>query len=217
MLNDAIRLLAAAFCCEAKKIEIPVTLEPELGKVLDMLLRLSSVTEVSSAGIAYMQTPVHAPNRITVRCGTLPRDLFFLFGGICARQDIVFFARSVEPDVTREELQALCDALDGVMCFVKKPSDVILSAVSEGYSLKAEVEVPPVFVAGMLIGSALTYRDTDYNLGKYRDTEPVRFAMECMREYGALFTEHEDGTLTVHTLRPGRFDLTSGRRLRRRK
>jgi hypothetical protein len=49
------------------------------------------------------------------------------------------------------------------------------------------------------------------------DDETVRFTIEAMREFGGLLTENSDGTLTVHTLRHGRFDLRSGRRLRKRK
>ena len=123
MLNDAIRMIAAAVCCDQKRISIPVTPHQALGSVNLLLLQLAAHSEISEAGEAHITVIPRTPDVSAPRFGTLSRELFFLFAGLCAKLNLVLQVNAVEEGVSEDELDALSRALDGVLVYaIKKES-----------------------------------------------------------------------------------------------
>ena len=90
MLNDLIRILAAALCSEEKKVKIQVTPDDALITAPATLLRLTAYGEVSRAGEAVINPVARVPDhRIPLIYGELPREVFFLYAGMLAKLNLV--------------------------------------------------------------------------------------------------------------------------------
>ena len=214
MLNDAIRMIAAAVCCDKKQITLQVTPHRTLGSVNLLLLQLAAHSEISDAGEAHITTIPRTPDVSSPRFGTLPRELFFLFAGFCAKVNVVLQVAAVEGDVSADELDALSMALDGVLVYAKKPDRILLSSFTCSEGLNADVPVPEAFAAGLLLGACISERDTVFHLKQYADMPAVQAAIGAINEFGGS-AEITGGSLTVHTLR-GRFNEKTGRRIKKR-
>ncbi|MBR5423532.1 MAG: hypothetical protein IK108_05915 [Clostridia bacterium] len=214
MLNDAIRMIAAAVCCDQKRISIPVTPHQALGSVNLLLLQLAAHSEISEAGEAHITVIPRTPDVSAPRFGTLPRELFFLFAGLCAELNLVLQVNAVEEGVSEDELDALSRALDGVLVYAIKKDRILLSSFTSTESPDPEIAVPEAFAAGLLLGACMSERDTVFRLERYMDMPAVQTAVRAINEFGGS-AEETDGSLTVHTLR-GRFDEKTGRRIKKK-
>ena len=214
MLRDAIRLIAAALCCERKKTEFTVTPDPALGRAVELVLQLTGRVEISSNGTVLLDPPVRSPRRAMLRFTSLPKELFYLFAGVAAKLDGILQVGEVEGGVTREELQALSNAMGGVLAFSQTAGGVMLTAFSGPDGFDAGAEFPPAFAAGVLLGAALAEAITAFTPGEYAETQEVRWALEALKEFGCPVKELK-GRVTVNTLK-NRFDTAGGKRIRKK-
>ena len=214
MLNDAIRMIAAALCGEEKQITIQVTPHPALGSVNLLLLQLAAHSEISVSGEAHITPIPRTPDVSSPRFGTLPRELFFLFAGLCAKLNLVMQVNAVEEGVTADELNALSEAIGGVLVYAIRKNRIILSSFTYSEGLRADVSVPGAFAAGLLLGACMSERDTVFYLESYASSPAVIAAVSAINGSGGSAEETGD-KLTVSTLRD-RFDKKTGRRFRKR-
>ena len=215
MLQDSIRLIAAAFCGERKKIELSVTPEQALRPAMEYLLRVSAYVQISASGVAEVDPIARLPMSIQLRFFSLPKEDFLLFAGIAAKLNEIFRVQTVEGGIERSELQTLSDAMCGVLVF-SMSDGVILSSFSTYDSLDPAVAVSPAFAAGALLGTVLGYSSTRFRLGENRNAPEVICAINAINEFGGTAIENEDGTVTVRTVRFKRFNPKTGKRLRKR-
>ena len=214
MLNDAIRMIAAALCGEEKQITIQVTPHPALGSVNLLLLQLAAHSEISVSGEAHITPIPRTPDVSSPRFGTLPRELFFLFAGLCAKLNLVMQVNAVEEGVTADELNALSEAMGGVLVYAIRQNRIILSSFTYSEGLRADIAAPGAFAAGLLLGACMSERDTVFRLKQYAELPAVQAAVSAISEFGGS-TEETGDSLTVHTLR-SRFNEKTGRRIRKR-
>ena len=216
MLNDAIRMIACAFCSEARELRLQVQAAQPLENVKLLLLQITASAEISLNGEAKIRPITRIPDRTTIRFRTLPKDLFFLFAGAAAKLNLVMRTEAVEGGVTRQELQALSDALDGVLVYAKRKNLIILSSVTVHEGLTPDAAVPDAFAAGLLLGACLSAYDTDFDLGELARSPAVNQAIEAISSFGGKTEQTEGGALRVYTLR-SRFNKATGRRIRKKK
>lgn len=215
MLQDAIRLAAAALCCEKKKTPLKVTPDPALGRVLELLLQFTAYADIAADGGVLLDPPVRAPKNITLRFTSLTKDLFYLCAGLTAKMDLVMHVDTVEGGVSDAELQALSNAMDGVLVYAKNARGIALSAFSADDGLNAELSFPPLFAAGALVGAAMADMETTFYLGAYEAAREVRWALDALKEFGNETVRTEDGGITVPTLK-SRFHPKTGKRIRKK-
>ncbi len=216
MLNDEIRVIATAFCGEGRELKLQVQADQRLKNVEFLLLQITATADIFLNGEAKIKPILRVPNRTTLRFPALPKEQFFLFAGIAAKLNLVMRTEAVEGGVTRQELQALSDALDGVLVYVKRKNEILLSSVTVHEGLSPDAAVPDAFAAGLLLGACLSAYDTDFYLGKYAQSPAVGQAIEAIGSFGVKTQQSEDGALRVYTLR-SRFNKTTGRRIRKKK
>ena len=216
MIQDAIRLIAAALCGETKKTELRVTPDPALRPVLELILLFSAYAEISVSGRALVDPITRVPVSAPLRFAVLPKDVFLLFAGIIAKLNVIFRVETVEGGMEKAELQTLSDAIDGILVFAKNSTGIALSAFSTNDSLVPEVPVSPVFAAGALLGGVLGLSDTTFRLGENRNAPEVLCAIEAINAFGGTAEESADGSVTVKTVRFTRFHPKTGKRLRKR-
>ena len=214
MLQDAIRLIAAALCCDPRKTTLTVTPAPQLAYVSTLILQLTGYAEVSSKGEVRLTAPVALPPKMTLRFKTLPRDLFFLFAGVAVKLEVVLFADELK-DVAPEDLETLEKAFYGSVYAGRAGGRYAVSSAAYGWPFDPEEDFPAALAAGALLGAALTRTETTFIPGKYAETDEVRWALDALKEFGNAPVYNEDGSVTVPTLR-GRFDGKAGRRVRHR-
>ena len=216
MIQDAIRMLAAAMCGETKKIKVDVTPDPALRPIMEFILLISAYVQISVSGVAEVDPITHLPqNNLPLRFSGLNKDVFLLLAGVVTKLNLIFRAENVEGGMESAELQTLSDAMDGILVFSKSGESIILSSFSTYDSVNPDVAVSPVFAAGVVIGAALGFRSTRFRLGANRNAPEVLCALSAINEFGGIVTENEDGTVTVKTLR-GRFHPKTGKRLKKK-
>ena len=217
MIEDAIRLIAAAICSEKKKTELYITPDPALQPVVDLLMLLSAYADISVTGRTLVDPIIRLPVDLPLRFNSMTKDVFLLFAGFFAKINVVLKVETVEGGVTREELQTLSDAMDGVLAFAKKGDGVMLSAFSNGSDrLNPNVAVSPIFAAGAVLGAVLGYGSTAFTLGQNRNAPEVLCAIEAVNAFGGSAEETEDGAVKVQSIRNLRFHKKTGKRLRKR-
>lgn len=216
MLSDAIRIIAAALCGEGRRVTLPVTLTPALNPVFDLLLMLSSDAETAGGGTLAVRPIGRAPGKLILRFKALPPELFFLFAGLTAKLNVILRVETTPEGIDDETLETLCRAMGRVLVYAKTPGGLALSAFSADDSLDPEVEVSPVFAAGVILGASLSAEDTVFPAGAYLEAAPAATAVEAVKAFGGETETDESGALTVRTLRYSRFHPNTGKRLRGR-
>ena len=216
MIRSAIRLIAAALCGTKKEVVFKIAPVPGLQPVLDFLLMLSAYPEVSRSGEARVRPVLRLPIDLGFRFDRLPKELFELLAGAASKMNVSLRVAEVTPPVTAEEMDACVAALDGILFYVINDNRVALSAFSLSEGISDGADVSPAFVAGAMLGTVLGLRDAEFRLGSYAGTEPVKAAVEAIREFGGVLTEEGD-SVTVHTVRYERFQQKNGRRMRPKK
>ena len=217
MIEDAIRLIAAAICSETKKTELYITPDPALKPVAELLMLLSAYPDISVTGRTLVDPILRLPVDLPLRFNAMTKDVFLLFAGFFAKINVVMRVETVEGGIEKAELQTLTDAMDGVLVFAKKGEGVMLSAFSNGSDrLNPDVAVSPIFAAGALLGAVLGFGSTAFTLGQNRNAPEVKCAIDAINEFGGSAEETEDGAVKVQSVRNLRFHKKTGKRLRKR-
>ena len=216
MIRSAIRLIAAGLCGTQKEVVFKIDPVPGLQPVLDFLLMLSSYPQLSRSGEARVRPVLRLPISFGFRFDRLPKELFELLAGAASKMNVAMRVAEVTPPVTAQEMDACVAALDGILYYVLNENRVALCAFSLSEGISDGADVSPAFVAGAMLGTVLGLRDAEFRLGRYAETEPVKAAVEAIKEFGGVLTEEGDA-VTVHTVRYDRFNQKTGRRMRPKK
>ena len=216
MIQDAIRMIAAALCGEGKKLEVPAAHDPALAPVLDLILLLTGYAEISLAGKARIQPIARAPVKAVLRFQSLKKEMFYLFAGLVTKLDAVMFVEEIEDGITDAELKTLSDAMNGVFVSAWTPSGLAVSAYALDDAPVPGADVSPVYVAGTILGASLCVLQTTFRFGPERSAPEIVCAIESLNACGGEATENEDGSVTVTTYRHTRFHTKTGKRMRRR-
>ena len=216
MIRDAVRLLAAALCGTEKTVSLTIAPVPELRPLFDFMLVLSSTAQVSPTGDTVVKPILRLPISLGVRYKEMTLPLFELLAGVSAKMNTPLRVAKVTPEVTEETLRAYSDARGGILYYIITENGVSLNAFSLGEGISGDADVSPEFVAGALLGTVVGLRDAAFRLGRFADTEPVKAAVEAIKEFGGAIDEEGD-VVTVHTVRYERFRQKDGRRIRQKK
>ena len=218
MLNDLIRILAAALCSEEKKVKIHVTPDDALIAAPATLLRLTAYGEVSRAGEAVINPVARVPDhRIPLIYGELPREVFFLYAGMLAKLNLVMQVSRVAEGVSPEELENMRRAMDGVLIILERERGIQMCAFSMREAPDPALVPHPAFTAGAMLGAVLGLRETTFPAHQVNESEPVKCAVAAINEFGGQTVTNPDGSITVRMLRRERFDLKTGKRIRKKK
>ncbi len=202
MINDCIKMFAAAFCVRSR-LKIKVTPSEDTIEAAQFISLLSGRCEIGEyQGVALIKPLKKRPaTSCVIMVPQAGRELFFLIAGMAAQLDIAVRFDNVTDGISDGELEHISRVTQGQLRYARKDGAIyIASMMYDENPLFDECE-EPVFAAGLCLGGVLARADTLVNVPKNEKYDVVRYTLQVLYENGAdIYKDHETGEPVIRSM-----------------
>ena len=209
MIEDCIRMFAAAFCAE-QRVKIKVTPDTDVYDAACFISLLSGRCEIGEyQGVALIKPLKKRPaTSCAVMVPHAGRELFMLIAGIAAQMNIAVRFDEIEGEITNDDLRQLSEITQRQLCFGRKDGAVYLNSLLYDENPLFEICYEPVFAAGLYLGGVLSRASTLIGFPQEHENELLRFTLDVLKENGVkLERDSKSGEMIIRTMLHARLPL----------
>ncbi len=202
MINDCIKMFAAAFCATSR-VKVKITPAQDTYEASQFISLLSGRCEIGEyQGVALIKPLKKRPaTSCAIMVPRAGREMFFLIAGIAAQLDIVVRFDDVYEEITDNDLAHLGEVTQGQLRYGRSGGALYLSSMLYNENPLFDKCRIPVFSAGLCLGGALARANTLVNIPAGSENDVVRFALQSLYENGIeLYRDRDSGDPVIKSM-----------------
>ena len=179
------RVFSAAFCGKKTKESFPVPPSDGASLLIETIFALHGRAKYLTDGKLHVYPVKFGPMFEGIRLGRMTGAQFLFLAGMSMTLGIAFGADTIIEPPAAAELNAARRCTGRAGSIRSTPAGGLccgMAGFSQEYRIRPDAPEP--FVAGMLVGAALGWADTDFIFDRCEPTALYMWCLDSLREYG---------------------------------